>query len=801
MRIAGPGARRLVSCFSHRCAHHSYAAMATASATASALPEVSTSGRFTTAAASATKQAQRVAVVRSHAPSQLRALSSARLSSRPSSFLGAAVSEATCVRRNHSNTSRGFQSTVCEAAAAPAAEKQQFEYQAEVSRLMDLIVNSLYSNKEVFLRELVSNASDALDKQRFLSVTSQASPSSSSLDLEIMIKGNPEKKQLIIRDTGVGMTREELLDSLGTIAKSGTAKFMEALQESKQEGDAGTNLIGRFGVGFYSAFLVADKVTVRTKNDKDRQWVWESTVNSSSFTIEEDNSEDLVRGTEIILHLKEDSADLADDKKLSELVKTYSEFISFPIKVWSEEKVPKQVPDDSQPLEEGQTEPKMKTIYESEWDWKVTNDSKPIWLRMPKEVTKDEYAGFFKTTFHEFVDPLAQTHFSAEGEIEFKSILFVPGMAPFENQDMLGKSKNIKLFVKRVFISDEFDENLMPRYLSFVKGVVDSNDLPLNVSREILQESRVVRIMKRRLLRKSLDMLKEIAGRDDDGKDYATFWEAFGRNIKLGVIEDRANHDTLGDLLRFYSSKSGDKLTSLAKYLEGMKENQKDIYYLAADSKAAAENAPFLESLVNKGYEVLFLTEPIDEVAITNLATYQEKSLVDITKEGLDLIGDEEEKKEQEQAEKELEVLANWLKSSLGDKVEKVVISQRVTNTPCLLVTSKFGWSANMERIMKAQAMGDSRALEYMRGRKIMEINPKHPLIVSLNDKVKASPGDPQALSMANLLFDTAMLNSGFQLESSTEFANRIVELMSSALGNSQSPQSGGNPVDAEVLE
>jgi heat shock protein beta len=607
------------------------------------------------------------------------------------------------------------------------------------------------------------------------------------------------------------MTKAELIDSLGTIARSGTAKFMEAIKEKASAGESGTdsNLIGRFGVGFYSAFLVADRITVATKSNQDGQtWQWESTLGSTSYTITESPVQ-LTRGTQITLHLKEECEDLTEATKLSTLVKTYSEFISFPIQVWTSSSDSTQVVDDaataatSQDWEKRKAEaeakgeawseeapkPVMKTDWKTSWDWKVQNDNKPIWMRSPKEVEAPAYSEFFKTTFKEFLDPLAHSHFSIEGDIEFRAIMYVPGMAPFDQQDWMRKSKSIKLYVRRVFISDQFDEDLMPRYLNFIKGVVDSNDLPLNVSREILQESKVVRVMRKRLLRKSLDMLAEIAGRPDK-KDYNSFWEAFGRNIKLGIIEDTANREELAKLVQFASSASGEGMTTLQAYVDRMKPEQKGIYYLAADSKQSAAKAPFVEGLVKRGLEVLYLTDSIDEVAITNLATYAGKTLVDVTKEDLDL-GDEAEKKEAEEAAKEFAALTAWMKEALEGMVENVVVSRRVTDSPCVLVTSKFGWSANMEKIMRAQTMGDARAMEYMKGKKIMEINPNNPIIRDLKRQVDTKTAGAAATSTATLLFETSLLTSGFSVESPSEFASRVFSMMANSVkGSSAAPAS-----------
>eukprot|EP00217_Crustomastix_stigmatica_P009253 CAMPEP_0183795814 /NCGR_PEP_ID=MMETSP0803_2-20130417/5333_1 /TAXON_ID=195967 /ORGANISM="Crustomastix stigmata, Strain CCMP3273" /LENGTH=762 /DNA_ID=CAMNT_0026040315 /DNA_START=150 /DNA_END=2438 /DNA_ORIENTATION=+ len=711
--------------------------------------------------------------------------------------------------------------------SAVAEEQDTFEYQAEVTRLLDLIINSLYSNKEVFLRELVSNASDALDKIRFVSVTDKDALAAND-KLGIQIRGDPESKTLTIEDSGIGMTKEELVDSLGTIARSGTAKFMEAMKDAS----SGENLIGKFGVGFYSAFLVADRVTVETKsNNSDDVWQWESSIGETAYTVGK-SSTPLARGTRITLHLKEDSTEFATDQKLCSLVKTYSEFISFPIEVYTSKSVPKQVLDEeaTQKAKEGweerknkaaeasedfdEEEPKdvMKTEYETEWAYDVQNDNKPLWTKSPRDVEQAEYNEFYKATFKEFLDPLATTHFSIEGDIEFKAMLFVPGMAPFDQQDMMKKSRNMKLYVRRVFISDQFDEDLMPRYLNFVKGVVDSNDLPLNVSREILQESRVVRVMRKRLLRKSLDMLDDIASRDDEGKDYGTFWDAFGRNIKLGIIEDQDNRQALAKLLRFQSTKSDGKLTSLGEYTGRLSEDApKNIFYLAADTLEAAKGAPFLEKLNKKGIEVLYLTDPIDEVAISNLGNFGDYKLVDVTKEDLEIEKTEEEKAEEEKLASEFKALTDWMANELGEDLEKVVVSNRLSDTPCVLVTSKYGWSANMERIMRAQAMGDNKAMDYMKGKKIMEINPENNLIRTLQAQVAANPADETAKLTAKVLFETSMLTSGFTLESPADFAGRVFQVMTAAAGDAPPPPpppppptakegSGNETVEPEVV-
>ncbi|CAI0463542.1 unnamed protein product [Linum tenue] len=593
----------------------------------------------------------------------------------------------------------------CDAAVAEKdaseASGEKFEYQAEVSRLLDLIVHSLYSHKEVFLRELVSNASDALDKLRFLSVTDPSLLGDAG-DLEIRIKSDADNGTITITDTGIGMTREELIDCLGTIAQSGTSKFLKALKENQDLG-ADNALIGQFGVGFYSAFLVAQKVVVTTKSPKsDKQYVWEAEADTSSYMIKEETDPEkfLGRGTQITLYLKEDDKyEFSDPSRIQGLVKNYSQFVSFPIYTWQEKSRTIEVEEEEEPKEgepEGEKKMKKTTKTEKNWDWELANETKPIWMRNAKEVEKEEYQEFYKKTFNEFLDPLAHTHFNTEGEVEFRSILYIPGMGPMNNEDVINpKTKNIRLFVKRVFISDDFDGELFPRYLSFVKGVVDSDDLPLNVSREILQESRIVRIMRKRLVRKTFDMIQELS-ESENKEDYKKFWENFGRFIKLGCIEDSGNHKRITPLLRFHTSKNEEELTSLDDYVENMGENQKAIYYLATDSLKSAKSAPFLEKLVQKDIEVLYLIEPIDEVAIQNLQTYKEKKFVDISKEDLEL-GDEDEVKERE-AKQEYNALCDWIKQQLGDKVAKVQVSNRLSSSPCVLVSGKFGWSANMER-------------------------------------------------------------------------------------------------------
>lgn len=690
-----------------------------------------------------------------------------------------------------------YESTAAESdsSSSPPSVGEKYEYQAEVSRLMDLIVNSLYSNKEVFLRELISNASDALDKLRFLSVT-DSELLKDAADLDIRIQTDKDNGIITITDSGIGMTRQELIDCLGTIAQSGTAKFLQALKDSKDAG-ADNNLIGQFGVGFYSAFLVADRVVVSTKSPRsDKQYVWEGEANASSYTIREDTDPEnhIPRGTRLTLYLKRDDKGFAHPERILKLLKNYSQFVSFPIYTWQEKGYTKEVEVDEDPAEAKKDEQddttekkkKTKTVVEKYWDWELSNETQPIWLRNPKEVSTEDYNEFYKKTFNEYLEPLASSHFTTEGEVEFRSILYVPAIASTGKDDIVNpKTKNIRLYVKRVFISDDFDGELFPRYLSFVKGVVDSNDLPLNVSREILQESRIVRIMRKRLVRKAFDMILGIS-MSENREDYEKFWDNFGKHLKLGCIEDRENHKRIAPLLRFFSSQSEEEMISLDEYVENMKPEQKDIYYIASDSITSARSTPFLERLLEKDLEVLFLVDPIDEIAIQNLKSYKEKNFVDITKEDLDL-GDKNEEKEKIMKQ-EFGQTCDWIKKRLGDKVASVQISNRLSSSPCVLVSGKFGWSANMERLMKSQTVGDMSSLEFMRGRRVFEINPEHEIIKNLTAACRSNQDDEDALRAVDLLYDAALVSSGYTPEDPAQLGGKIYEMMGMALSGKWSP-------------
>lgn len=730
-------------------------------------------------------------------------------------------------------------------------QAENFTFQAEVNRMMKLIINSLYRNKDIFLRELISNASDALDKIRLLSLTDPNSLDATS-DLSIRIKVDTDNHILHITDTGIGMTKSDLVKNLGTIAKSGTAEFLSKMHENQKAQSDLNDMIGQFGVGFYSAFLVADKVIVTSKHNDDDQYIWES--DASSFSIVSDpRGPTLGRGCQISLKLKDEARDYADIHTLKNLVRKYSQFINFPIYIWSSKTVKEEIPideaDEQKEKSEGEEEPKdeektgseeepkdvekteddeksedaeekseddeekseddevveespedkekpkTKTIEKTVWDWELLNNNKPIWTRKPSDITEAEYNEFYKTLTKDYQDPLTYTHFTAEGEVSFKSLLFVPKVQPSDSFNRYGTvTDNIKLYVRRVFITDEFSD-LLPKYLNFLRGVVDSDDLPLNVSRETLQQHKLLKVIKKKLIRKALDMFKKL-----DPETYKKFWKEYSTNIKLGMFEDPANRARLSKLLRFQSSASSDSYTSLAEYVSRMKPKQEQIYYIAGATRSEVEKSPFVERLLRKGYEILYLIEAVDEYALSSLPEFEGKKFQNIAKEGLSLT---QNKEKFEELEKEFEPLTKWLsETALKDKILKTTVSDKLTDSPCALVAGMFGWTGNMERLAMANAhqkTDDPQREYYMKQKKNFEINPRHPVIKDLLRRVKDDPEDVTAKETANVLFSTCTLRSGFMVQNSYEFAQAVEVMMKQTLGISPDEKVEDFDEDEEV--
>ncbi len=631
------------------------------------------------------------------------------------------------------------------------AEKETLGFQAEVKQLLQLMIHSLYSNKEIFLRELISNASDAADKLRFEAINND-SLYGNDHELKITVRFDKDAKTITISDNGIGMSRDEVVSHLGTIAKSGTKEFFGKLSGDQQ---ADAALIGQFGVGFYSGFIVADRITVETRRagvDAQHGVRWES-GGEGDYSVE--TIDKAARGTDVILHLREGEDELLSGWKLKSIIRKYSDHIQLPIQMQKDEW-------DAE---------KKETVLKDEWE--TVNQASALWARNKSDITPEQYDEFYKHVSHDFQPPLTFTHNRVEGRSEYTQLLYVPSHAPFDLWDR-NKRGGIKLYVKRVFIMDDA-EQLMPAYLRFIKGVIDSNDLPLNVSREILQESRDVRVIREGSTKRVLGMLEELANADEQEKKdkYSTFWKDFGQVLKEGIGEDTANKDRIAKLVRFASTHNdGDEQTvSLEAYVGRMKEGQEKIYYVTADNFKAASNSPHLEIFRKKGVEVLLLTDRVDEWMLSFLTEFDGKELVSVAKGGLDLgkLEDEAEKKEHEETETSYKELVERMKGALGDKAKDVRVTFRLTGSPACLVADEHELSGNLLRMLKAAGQNAPES------KPILEINPNHPLVTRLKYENAESS---QFADWSHILFDQALLAEGGALADPAAFVKRMNDML-----------------------
>ncbi|KAK4536404.1 hypothetical protein CDCA_CDCA08G2429 [Cyanidium caldarium] len=686
----------------------------------------------------------------------------------------------------------------------PTSTEQRFHYKAETQRVMQLIVHSLYSNKDVFLRELVSNANDALEKLRVLRLREGVE----AAEPAIRIRPDRHAKTLRICDTGVGMTRDELVNNLGTIAKSGTSQFLKQVRNA--DNDAAT-LIGMFGVGFYSAFLVSDRVEVVSRhfaaNSSQYRWLGSDL---DAFTVSPDEAADLdggQHGTCVTLHLKHDDVDrYADVEKVEQLVTKYSQFTEFPIYLYKPVTAGAgaaaakathadfQQPDGSKVDEatdellvedaaasDGGTSP-----AETRYEYVRVNRAKPLWLREPSTIAAEEYRQFYKDFTGDYGDPAEWTHFRGEGEVEFRALLFVPQYPAFDLFDATAKQgrEAVKLYVRRVLVTDRLGEKLLPRWLNFLRGIVDSDDLPMNVSREMLQKHRALALIRRKLQHKAIQMLERLANATD-ANAYHSFWKSFGKSIKMGVIEEPTHRDKLVKLLRFKTSKSGGNLTSLDEYVSRMKRDQKSIYYISGEREGAIAKSPLLEKLRQRDYEVIFMSDPLDEYMLPHVPRYGNHKLSSASREKLRFGRNDtwEDLPKIKEARARLKPLRQYLEQVLADKLEKVVVSSRLHETPAVVVSGRYGYSANMERILRAQALSNPNAIPHQAPRKILELNPFHPVVKELAKRIDKNPDDDTAKETAILLYESALINSGYALDETSDFASRMTRMMAERLG------------------
>lgn len=666
-----------------------------------------------------------------------------------------------------------------------------YSFQAEINQLMSLIINSFYSNREIFLRELVSNASDAIDKHRHSVLTEQKQTPESNYYIRII--PNKEDKTLTIEDNGIGMTKQDIIDNIGTIARSGTRAFMEKMNKEKDS----TSLIGQFGVGFYSAYLVADNVKVFTSKDNEHH-VWESKANGT-FTINE-VEETFTHGSKIVLYLKDDQHEFLEESKIKSLIKKHNQFILHPIEIYVTKTITEEVEEETEEIKE-ETEDedtekedkeevtveevdekpkKMKKVDKIINEFEHINKDKPIWTRTPEDVSDDEYKSFYKTVSSDWDEPLAKKHFNVEGQLEYRSILYIPKRAPFDLFEKSDNKKNggIKLYVKKVFVTDD-EENLLPEWLGFIKGVVDSEDLPLNVSREFLQQNKVLKTIQKNLIKKSLEMIGEL-----NEEDTQTFYKEFSKCLKLGAYHETTHRNKLMNLLRYNSTQENNMIT-LKDYVNKLSEKQEYIYYMCGESVDGMKRSPFIERFNKLGINVLLMNDPIDEYMMQQIKEYSgdedtKYKFISVTKEGLKLPG-EEAKEDSDEIKK----LCEEMKTLLGDKVDKVITSNRIVDAPSCIVTSEYGWTANMERIMKAQALRNDTMGGYMSPKKVFEINPEHNIIKSLVTKLKnESTLDKSSKDVIQLLFEVSLISSGFSFEDPSNFAKRMYRVISLGTNN-----------------